>query len=126
MTKLRDDISKKFAILRGKDQSKLYSQRKNERNLPNIFFKSQHDTFQSLAAPHSLVMGARGGEAQRADAAARHQGRLKPGEKKFWVQYRGLIGIFPMPGVYNTPILGVISAFFFPFDKPPGFKLQIR
>ena len=37
---------------------KLYSQR----NLPSIFFKSQHDTFQCLTAPHSLVMGARGGD----------------------------------------------------------------
>jgi len=59
---------------------------KNERNLPSIFFKSQYDTFQWLMAPHSLVTGARGGEAPRADAAARHQGRSKPCTKKIRVQ----------------------------------------
>jgi len=76
-------------------------ERKNERNLPSIFFKSQDDTFQCLMAPHSFVTGAHGGEAQRADAAARHQGRSKPW-KKIRVQYRGFIGIFSIPGVYRV------------------------
>jgi len=59
-------------------------------------------------APHSLVTGARGGEAQRADAAARHQGRSKPWTKKkigsnTWdlsefSQFRGFIGFFPNTG----------------------------
>ena len=89
-------------------QYKLYSQR----NLPSIFFRSQHDTFQCLTAPHSLVTGARGGEAQRADAAARHQGRSKPwANKKLWSnngdlsefsQYWGLSFFFPKPGVYRS------------------------
>ena len=84
-------------------------ERKNERNLIQSFFKSQHDTFQCLTALHSLVTGALGGEAQHADAAARHQGRSKPcTKKKFgssnwdlseFSQYRRFIGFFPIPGV---------------------------
>jgi len=85
---------------------------KNERNLPSIFFKSQHDTFQWLMAPHSLVTGARGGEEQRADAAARHQGRSKPWTKKNsgpipgiyrnFLNTGGLSVFFPIPGVYRS------------------------
>ena len=84
---------------------------KNERNLPSILFKSQHDTFQWAMSPHSLVTGARGGEAQRADAAARHQGRSKLWTKKnsgpIPVIYRNFLNsgfyrfFFPIPGVYQ-------------------------
>ena len=87
-------------------------ERKNERNLPSIFFKSQHDAFQWLMAPHSLVTGARGGEAQRAKAAARHQGRSKPWAKKNsgpipgiyrnFLNTGGLSVFFPIPGVYQS------------------------
>ena len=53
-------------------------------------------------APHSFVTGARVGEAQRADAVARYQGRSKPWTKeKFRVQYLGVIGIFSITGVYR-------------------------
>jgi len=102
-------------------------ERKNERNLPEFFFKSQYDTFQCLTALHSLVTGALVGEAQRADAAARHKGRSKPWPKKIRVQYRGFIGIFSIPEVCrffsNTgglsalpiKIQGLI------FDKPTVF-----
>jgi len=85
---------------------------KNERNLPSFFFKSQHDTFQWLMAPYSLVTGARGGEAQRADAAARHQDRSKPWTKKNsvpipgihrnFLNTGGLSVFFPIPGVYRS------------------------
>jgi hypothetical protein len=81
-----------------------------------------------------MVTGAHGGEAQRADAAVRHQGRSKPGAKKIWVQYWGLIGIFPIPGVYRPkyPNSGVYLGIFFyssinhrfvsgKSDKPPVF-----
>jgi len=77
-----------------------------------LFFKSQHDTFQCLTAPHSLVMGARSGEAQRADAAARHQGRSKPWAKtnsgpipgiyRNFLNTGGLSFFFPIPGVYRS------------------------
>ena len=87
-------------------------ERKNERNLPSIFLKSQYDTFQWLMAPHSLVTGARGGEAQGADAAARHQGRSKPWAKKKkgpipgiyrnFLNTRGLLVCFPIPGFYQS------------------------
>jgi len=67
-------------------------------------------------------MGARGGEAQRADAAARHQGRSKPWAKKIRVQYQGFIRIFSILGVYR---------FFFQYrgfigvaTKNPGIDLR--
>ena len=85
---------------------------KNERNLPSILFKSQHDTFRWLMAPHSLVTGARGGEEQRADAVARHQGRSKPWTEKNsgpipgiyrnFLNTGGLSVFFPIPGVYRS------------------------
>jgi len=57
------------------------------------------------------MYGARGSEAQRAEAVARHQGRFTPGGAKIWVKYRGFICIFFMiPGVY----LGI-------FFMIPGF-----
>jgi len=37
---------------------------------------------------------ARGGEAQRADAAARHQDRSTSGGQKIGVKYRGFVGTF--------------------------------
>jgi len=40
------------------------------------------------------VSGARGSEAQRAEAAARHQGRSTPGGGEIWVKYRGFIQFF--------------------------------
>jgi len=52
---------------------------KNGRNLPSILFKSQYDTFQWLMATHSLVTGARGGEAQHwGDPKTKPGGRGDP------------------------------------------------
>jgi len=46
--------------------------------------------------------GARGGEVQRADAAARHQGRSTCGGQTIGVTYRGFIcTFFFIPGVYQ-------------------------
>jgi len=49
--------------------------------------------------------GARGGEAQRADAAARHQGRSTCGGQTIGVKYRGFICTFPF-------LTGGLSIFF--------------
>jgi len=47
------------------------------------------------------VCGARGSEAQRAEAAARHQGRSTPGGETIGVKYQGFIcSFFIIPGVY--------------------------
>jgi len=77
-----------------------------------------------------LVTGAHGGKAQRADAAARHQGSSKPWvKKKFrsntgdlseFSQTRGSIGFFSNTGrggllELSLKIQGLI------FDEPPVF-----
>jgi len=41
-----------------------------------------------------VVCGACGSEAQRAEAAARHQGRSTPGGEIIWIKYRGFVSIF--------------------------------
>jgi len=93
-------------------------ERKNERTLPSIFFKSQHaDTFQGLTAPHSLVTGARSGEAQRADAAARHQGRSKPWSK---------IKSGPIPGIYRIFLNTGGSSVFFQYLGSVELPLKIQ
>jgi len=51
------------------------------------------------------VCGARGSEVQRAEAAARHQGRSTPGGKKLGVPHTGGLSVF----FYDT---GGLSAFF--------------
>jgi len=52
------------------------------------------------------VCGARGSEAQRAEAAARHQGRSTPGGEMIWVKYRGGLSVFFLD-------FGGLSIFFF-------------
>jgi len=103
-------------------------ERKNERNLIQSFFKSQHDTFQCLTALHSLVTGALGGEAQHADAAARHQGRSKPWAKKQFgsntgdlsefSQYRRFVGFFSNTGGLSELPLKIQGLI---FDEPTVF-----
>ena len=81
-------------------------------SLPYVSVNSQPWRFacftnNSLGLPHApslsvclflwvcVVCGARGSEAQRAEAAARHQGRSRPGGEIIWVIYQGFICIFP-------------------------------
>jgi len=94
----------------------------DERNIPEIFFKSHHDKFQYLTALHSLVTGALGGEVERADAVTRHQGRCKPLEKKIRVQQWGFIEIFSIPEVYRffSQYRGLIGV----DTNNPGVDLQ--
>jgi len=73
-------------------------------------------------APHSFVTGAHGGEAQRADAAARHQGRSKPWTKKIRVQNRGFIGIFSISGLYQ--FFSQYRGFIRVATKNPGVDLR--
>jgi len=75
-----------------------------------------------------LVTGARGGEAQRADAAARHQGRSKPWAKKKigsntgdlseFSHYWGFIGFFSNTGGLSELPLKIQGLI---FDEPPVF-----
>ena len=72
--------------------------------------------------------GARGGEAQRTDAAVRHQGRSKPWvKKKFgsntgdlseFSQYRRFIGFFPNTGGLSELTLTIQGLI---FDEPTVF-----
>ena len=62
-----------------------------------------------------VVCGARGSEAQRAEAAARHQGRSTPGRQIIGGNYRGFICIF-------SGYWGLIWAMFFWFIDTGGLS----
>ena len=86
-----------------------------ERFVTKIFHKKTKKIHEevsvcSVKKDNQFSIKIRGGEAQRADAAARHLGRSEPRVKKILVHYRGLIGIFSIPGIYRGffPILGVL------------------
>ena len=80
--------------------------------LPSVNLQPWRFTNNSLGLPpaHSLsvclflwvcvVCGARGSEAQRAEAVARHQGRSTPGGGIIGLNIRGLSNFFMIPGVY--------------------------
>jgi len=75
----------------------LNSQEKNKKNKKVVMNTKPNTNHAALTTQVEIQVekkGARGGEAQRADAAARHQGRSTSGGPKIGVQYWGLSVLF--------------------------------